>query len=155
MTVLSFDIGNKNIGVAVSDDTDTIALPLETIKFESAETLLNYAVCLIKKYKVDSVVIGLPLSLNQENTEIENFAVSKTKEKIKLLVDNIGIPVYYQDERFTSLSAQKSMMFDELKSKNRKHSKKKVKIKKIGSEKIDMIAASYILQTFLDGRKKH
>ncbi|HPG30365.1 MAG TPA: Holliday junction resolvase RuvX [bacterium] len=157
MTVVSFDIGNKNIGVAVSDNTDSIALPVETVKYESPEKLLEYCENLKDKYKADSLVIGLPVSLNQDNEQpVENFAICKMMEKIKLLVDNIGIPVYYQDERFTSASAHKTTMFEEIKSKNRKYSKTKIKIKikKPAPEKIDMIAATYILQSFLDKRRQ-
>ena len=135
-TLLGLDFGDKTIGIAVSDKTRTIATPLITIKRISILKDIEKIISMIEEYKVGGVVIGLPLSLNGE----ENNRTIKVRSFGKELKKNIEVTFY--DERFST-----DVIFKEL----RKGSISTTKIKK----KIDHLAASYILQGFLDNVKNN
>ena len=128
--------GDKNIGIAVSDKSLTIASPITTIN-RKGNVKDFYTLCkIIDEYEVGGLVIGLPLSLNGEENE-RTIKVRKFIKQLKLLKD-INIILY--DERFSS-----DIIFKTL----RKESQSTTKIKK----KIDQQAAAYILQGFLDHAK--
>ena len=137
-TVLGLDFGDKNIGIAVSDKTHTIASPIKTIKRTSTNKDLDKIFSIIYEYNVGGLVFGLPLSLNgEENQRTEKVRSFATKLKIKS-----EIIIEFYDERFSS-----DIIFKEL----RKNSLSRTKINK----KIDQQAAAYILQGFLDNAKKN
>jgi len=147
MTILCLDLGSKNIGVAVSDDTENLAMPLTTIVFDENGEFINKLQKIILDYKITELVIGAPYSLNIANFQdmsAPNFALKKTLEKIELIKKKVQLPIYFQDERFTSAAAQKSLTAAAQKIKTRKKNKK--------LKNIDAIAAAYILEAYL-GRK--
>ena len=133
-TVLGLDFGDKTIGIAISDKSKTIASPIKTLKRVSIIKDIDKLMELITEYEVGGVVIGLPLSLsgdeNERTKKVRNFATNLNK-KIKTI---------FYDERFST-----DVVFKEL----RKNYIPTSKIKK----KIDHLAASYILQGFLDNAK--
>ena len=135
-TLFGLDFGDKNIGIAVSDKSFTIATPISTIKRRGNVKDLETLFKLIEEYEVGGLVFGLPLSLNGD----ENERTSKVRKFIKELkiLKKINIELY--DERFSSDIIFKTF---------RKDSYSKTKIKK----KIDQQAAAYILQGFLDNAK--
>ena len=132
-TVSGLDFGDKTIGIAISDKTHTIATPIMTLKRKGIKKDIIEITKLFEKYNVCGVVLGLPLSLNGEENE-------RTK-KVKIFANEINqmtnIKTTFFDERFSS-----DVIFKEL----RKESFSVSKIKK----KINHMAASYILQGFLD-----
>ena len=133
-SLLGLDFGDKTIGIAVSDKTKTIATPILTIKRESILKDINRLKSIINEYDVGGIVIGLPLSLDGG----ENERTRKVRDFDNEL--NKYIKTTFYDERFST-----DVIFKEL----RKNSISSTKIKK----KIDHLAASYILQGFLDNAK--
>ena len=133
-TLLGLDFGDKTIGIAVSDKSKTIASPIATIKrkgfLKDIEKLLSF----YEEYNAGGVILGLPLSLDGN----ENERTKKVRNFAKILNKRIQISFY--DERFST-----DVIYKEL----RKNSIPSSKIKK----KIDHLAASYILQGFLDYAK--
>ena len=135
-TLLGLDIGDKTIGIAVSDKTKTIASPIITIKRKSVLKDIEKLLSILVEYNVGGIILGLPLSLNGN----ENERTEKVRKFAKELKKNKDIKISFQDERFST-----DVIYKEL----RKNSISKEKIKK----KIDQMAASYILQGFLDNAK--
>ena len=135
-TLLGLDFGDKTIGIAVSDKSKTIATPIITIKRKGISKDIIKLLSIIKEYDVGGIILGLPLNLNgSENKMTEK--VRKFAQEIKKCKD---IKITFIDERYSS-----DVIYKEL----RKNSISKAKIKK----KIDQMAASYILQGFLDSAK--
>ena len=135
-TLLGLDFGDKTIGIAVSDKSKTIATPIITIKRKGILKDIEKLLSILEEYDVGGIILGLPLSLdgneNERTEKVRNFA-----KEIKKCKD---IKIAFQDERYSS-----DVIYKEL----RKNSISKDKIKK----KIDQMAASYILQGFLDSAK--
>ena len=128
------DFGDKTIGIAVSDKTKTIATPIMTLKRKGVEKDIKILLSIFKEYNVGGVVLGLPLSLDGN----ENERTEKVRKFAKELSKNIKVTFY--DERYSS-----DVIYKEL----RKNSISRNKIKK----KINQLAASYILQGFLDNAR--
>ena len=136
-TLLGLDFGDKTIGIAVSDKSKTIATPIITIKRKGILKDIEKLLSIILEYNVGGVILGLPLSLNGN----ENERTEKVRKFAKELKKNKVIKIEFFDERYSS-----DVIYKEL----RKNSISKNKIKK----KIDQMAASYILQGFLDNAKR-
>ena len=132
-TVLGLDFGDKTIGIAVSDMSNTIASPIITIKRLGISKDLNELFKIIDEYNVGGLVFGYPISLNGS----ENSRTDKVNQFVKELKLRSKIMVELYDERFSS-----DAVFKEL--RKNKHSIKKIK------KKLDQQAACYILQGFLD-----
>ena len=133
-SLLGLDFGDKTIGIAVSDKTKTIATPIMTLKRKSVKEDIKKLLIIFKEFDVGGVVLGMPLNLDgYENKRTEK--VRKFSEEL-----NKNIKVTFYDERYSS-----DVIYKEL----RKNSISRTKIKK----KIDKLAASYILQGFLDNAK--
>ena len=132
--LLGLDFGDKTIGIAVSDKTKTIATPIMTLKRKGIEKDIKILLSIFKEYNVGGVVLGLPLSLDGN----ENERTEKVRKFAKELSKNIKVTFY--DERYSS-----DVIYKEL----RKNSISRNKIKK----KINQLAASYILQGFLDNAR--
>ena len=136
---LGIDFGLKRIGLSLSDDTQTIAFPFKYILNESLKKTVSELKEILDKENIGLVVIGMPIGLKGKQTEIsvkiEEF-IYELKEKID---EKITVTVY--DERFSSVQAQKSLIEQNIKRKKRK-------------EKIDSVASTFILQSYLDRQKK-
>lgn len=131
--VMALDVGERRIGVALSDPTRTLAAPLTTIRAEPRATALKRIATLIHEYEVTALVIGLPLTMSgdvgPQATLVQQFA-DELRQVIK-------IPLYFVDERLTTAAAERMMLELNLKPEQRK-------------ARIDEVAASIILQDFLD-----
>ncbi|MHB1546247.1 MAG: Holliday junction resolvase RuvX [bacterium] len=136
---LGIDFGLKRIGLSLSDDTQTIAFPFKYILNESSKKIVSELKKIIVEENVGLIVIGMPIGLKGKQTEIS----IKITEFIKELKNEIGeeITVAVYDERFSSVQAQKSLIEQNIKRKKRK-------------EKIDSVASTFILQSYLDRQKK-
>ena len=132
--LLGLDFGDKTIGIAVSDKTKIIATPIMTLKRKSIKEDIKKLLSIFSEYDVGAVVLGMPLSLDGN----ENERTGKVRKFAKELNKNIKVTFY--DERYSS-----DVIYKEL----RKNSISRGKIKK----KIDQLAASYILQGFLDNAR--
>ena len=133
-SLLGLDFGDKTIGIAVSDKTKTIASPIMTLNRKSVKEDIKKLLIIFKEYDVGGVVLGMPLNLDGNENE-RTKKVRKFSEEL-----NKNIKVTFYDERYSS-----DVIYKEL----RKNSISSTKIKK----KIDKMAASYILQGFLDNAK--
>ena len=135
-TLLGLDFGDKTIGIAVSDKSKTIATPIITIKRKGILKDIEKLLSILQEYNVGGIILGLPLSLdgneNERTEKVRKFAEELKKSK--------NIKITFHDERYSS-----DVIYKEL----RKNLISKNKIKK----KIDQMAASYILQGFLDSAK--
>ena len=132
-TLLGLDFGDKTIGIAVSDKTLTIATPLITIKRKGIQKDILELKKIFKEYNVGGVVLGLPLSLNGQ----ENERTEKVRFFAKEMNKITNIKFTFHDERFST-----DVIFKELR-------KQSISISKI-KNRINHMAASYILQGFLD-----
>ena len=135
MKKLGLDLGNKTLGIAISDDLGFLARGLETYRFEEFdfEKPLFYTIELINKYNIDVVVLGHPKNMDGSRGE-----QAKICEDFKAkLEEKSSVQVILWDERLTSKMATNMMVAQNLKKKNRKRD-------------IDKMAATIILQGFLD-----
>ena len=138
MRILGLDYGSKTVGVDVSDALGITAQGLETIQRTQANKLrktLARIEQLIKEYDVGKIVLGCPKNMN--NTE--GPRVQATMEFRDMLERRTGLEVILQDERLTTVSAERVLRESGVRRENRK-------------EVIDKIAALFILQTYLDAQ---
>ena len=136
MRILGLDFGSKTVGVAVSDELLITAQGVEIVRRKSPSKLrqtLARIEELIEQYGVEKIVLGYPKNMN--NTEGERC--EKTKEFKEMLERRTGLEVVLWDERLTTVAADRSMMETGIRRENRK-------------EYVDMIAAVFILQGYLD-----
>jgi len=134
MRILALDHGTKRIGVAVSDETKTIAQPLEYIPAEPfADFLARLKQLLIEK-EVDLVLIGLPRNMNGSYGP----AAQKVEAFAAVLRTAITVPIKTWDERLTSAQANRILIQAKVRRDKRK-------------EKVDKMAAAILLQSYLDG----
>ncbi|MFQ8988531.1 MAG: Holliday junction resolvase RuvX, partial [Intestinibacter sp.] len=138
MRYIGLDLGTKTLGVAVSDMTGTIASAITTLRFSenNPSEIMDDLTKIIDEYKVGAIVIGLPKNMNNSL----GFAAERTKSFVKILNDTYDIPVYEQDERLSSVSANNVLLQADISRKKRK-------------SKVDMVMATIILQNYLDIRK--
>ena len=133
---MGIDFGLARIGIALSDDTKFLASPFITYKRKDESTDINYFINLIKEKKVDEIVCGLPLNMQGEEQEIAKL----TREFMAKIQENIDINIEFVDERLSSSMAEEILRETERDWKKRK-------------EKLDSVAASIILQDYLDVKK--
>ena len=133
MRILALDHGTRRIGVAVSDETKTIAQPLEYILAEPFEDFLKRLKAIISEKEVDLLLIGMPR--NMDGTY--GPAAEKVQAFVSLLKADISIPIKLWDERLTSSMANKVLIQGGVRRDKRK-------------EKVDKMAAAILLQSYLD-----
>ncbi|MCO4528420.1 RNAse H-fold protein YqgF [Streptococcus infantarius subsp. infantarius] len=136
MRIMGLDVGSKTVGVAISDPLGFTAQGVEIIKIDEEAGDFGFERLgeLVKQYKVDKFVVGLPKNMN--NTEGPRVEASKAYgDQIKEL---FNIPVDYQDERLTTVQAERMLVEQADVSRGKR---KKV---------IDKLAAQLILQNYLD-----
>ena len=134
MRILALDHGTRRIGVAVSDETKTIAQPLEYIPAEPfADFLARLKKLLIAK-EIDLVLIGLPRNMDGSYGP----AALKVQEFAGVLQTAVTVPIKMWDERLTSAQANKILIQANVRRAKRK-------------EKVDKMAAAILLQSYLDG----
>lgn len=131
------DIGDKRIGVAMSDPQGWLASPLEVVLRESDAAALGKILELIQRHEVERVVVGLPRSLdgslNQQAIKVQAFAEELSKR--------ITVPVEFWDERLSTVAANRLMIEVGTKKGDKK-------------SKRDAISAALVLQAYLDARQK-
>ena len=139
MRIMGLDFGSKTVGVAVSDSLLITAQGVEIIR-RKEENKLRQTLArieeLIVEYEVGEIVLGLPKNMNAT----EGVRAELTAEFKEKLERRTGLPVHMWDERLTTVAADRTMMEAGIRRENRK-------------EYVDMIAATLILQGYLDYRK--
>lgn len=135
--IMGLDYGDVRIGIAFSDLMGVIASAYETYKRVSEEKDLEHICNLIAEYDVKKVVIGLPY--NMDGTE--GIRAEVTKEFANKLIERAKVEIIYQDERLSSVSAEEALIEAGVRREKRKNL-------------IDKVAASIILQCYLDSAKR-
>ena len=137
--VIAFDIGDKRIGVAVSDPFNEYAMPCETyFRTRSFETDAHAIAKIAADKGVGVIVCGLPVFT--DGTESEQ--TEKTRRFIAALEKATELPIVIEDERFTTAEAKETQMLGGVKQSRRKQT-------------VDSIAASFILESYLKKQKNY
>jgi putative Holliday junction resolvase len=134
--VLGIDYGDSRIGLATSDPLQIIASPFKTIRNEGNKKCLQFFQSLIREKDMEYIVVGLPMGLKGQET----VQTKKVREFANLLYA-LKLPIYLEDERLSSVSAEKSMIQQNIKTGHNKGL-------------IDQRAAAIILQQFLDKQNR-
>ncbi len=140
MRILGLDYGARTVGVAICDPLGLTAQPLETV-FRKEENKLRRTLARIeeicREYGVEKIVVGLPL--NMDDSEGERAALARAFGD--RLASRTGLPVFYEDERLTSVEAEEVLKESRVPPRERK-------------QVIDQIAASLILRSFLEKEER-
>lgn len=136
--VMALDVGARRIGVALSDPMRILASPLTTLQAEPREVVLARIAALVRANEVTALVVGLPLTLNGE----VGSQATLVQQFVEALAHVVSIPIHYVDERLTSVAAERMMLDLGIKREQRK-------------ARIDEIAASIILQDYLDSCRQN
>ncbi|MBI4949765.1 MAG: Holliday junction resolvase RuvX [Deltaproteobacteria bacterium] len=135
MRIMGLDVGKKTIGVAISDENSITAQPLKTIKRASRDKDMEELKGIIRAFDVSSVVVGLPVNMDGTYGP-QSETVLKFIETVKA---ETGLPVEPWDERLSTMAVTKVLIEGDISRQKRK-------------EVVDKLAASYILQGYLDSR---
>ncbi len=130
---MGLDLGDAHIGIAFSDPLCMFASGFENYKRVSLEQDLRYIASLVKEKDVDTIVVGLPKNMDGSSGVRVQFTYDFCGELKKYT----SVPIVYQDERLTTVSAEKMLISADVRREKRK-------------QVIDKVAASIILQNYLD-----
>lgn len=131
--ILALDVGDKRIGLALSDPLKMIANPLETLFRTTLNKDMAHLIDIINQKEVELIVCGMPVSMMAKETE----QTIKTKQFVEELSKRVDLPIKLIDERLTTSSAERVLIEGGVRRENRK-------------QVIDKVAATIILQNYLD-----
>lgn len=139
MRRLGLDVGDKTIGVAVSDELDITAQGVTTIDRVGIRKDAGKVMDYVREYDCDTVVMGLPINLDgSDSVQTEKVREFRTMLENKMRSSGMAdVKVEWQDERFTTVIAERVLMEANMKRKSRK-------------EVVDKQAAIIILQSYMD-----
>ena len=129
---IGIDLGTKRVGLALSDSLNIIASPFKTLTFIDNDDLVFKLSNIINDNNVKTIILGLPLNMSGVDTE-----QTKKVRTFKNVLAKFNIPIFFEDERLSSVSAKKSLVMQNVKTGHNK-------------AEIDRTAAAIILQQFLD-----
>ena len=132
---IGLDVGTKTIGVSVSDPTLLFANGLVTIKRKNVRDDIDKILRIIEEKEVSLIVVGLPYNMDGSIGPMAQRVMSF----VDLLKKATDIKIIYVDERLTTISAEEVLIKEKVRREKRK-------------EHIDKIAASFILQSYLDSK---
>lgn len=130
--VLALDVGEKRVGVAICDETRTLARPLRTLQRASKKDDFARLAALCREYAIELVIVGLPRTLRGE----EGPQAQRVRRYAAELQAALGLPIDFWDERYSTVEAHDLMATATRKS--------------AGKGEIDAFAAAVILQEYLD-----
>lgn len=133
MRVLGIDFGSKRIGLAISDETGTIALGLDYLDGGSDKSVSEAIVRLASTRGVGKIVLGIPLRMNGQPSE----QTERTLRFLETLRRTTNLTIERWDERLTTKQAERALLEGDVRRKDRR-------------EKIDQLAAQILLQSYLD-----
>ena len=132
---MGLDVGDKTVGVALSDPLFITAQPYETIKRTKAKFDIDRIEQIVVEKEISLIVVGLPKNMNNtigpQSMKVMSF--------VDLIKKRIDIEILYEDERLTTVQSESVLIDMNVRRENRK-------------THIDKIAASFILQSYLDRR---
>ena len=133
--IMGLDVGDKTVGVAISDPLFVTAQPYETIKRRKTKFDIDRIVEIVNDKEVSLIVVGLPKNMNNtigpQSMKVMSF--------VDLIKKRIDIDIVYEDERLTTVQSEAVLIDMNVRRENRK-------------AHIDKRAASFILQSYLDRR---
>ena len=129
---LGIDFGEKRVGLALSDRSNLIASPFMTINYINENDLVTQLKKIVIENDIENFVLGLPINMKGEDT-----AQTKVVRKFKKSLSSLKLPIIYEDERLSSVSAKNSLILQNIKTGHNK-------------PEIDKTAAAIILQQYLD-----
>lgn len=137
MRYLGLDLGIKTLGISMTDKTNTLVSPFKVLRFQSEdyESIISELQSIIKEYNISKVILGLPKNMDGTIGFAGNRSI-----KFKELLENVNIDVELVDERLTTVMAEGIVHQNNDNVRNTK-------------KKIDSIAASLILESYLKGLK--
>ncbi|MBQ7888013.1 MAG: Holliday junction resolvase RuvX [Clostridia bacterium] len=130
--IVALDVGDRRIGIAVSDPLGITAQPLETYTRVGYGPDVRHIAQIAQKYETDQILCGLPR--NMDGTQ--GFQVNKVRE-FAVKLEEMGLVISYHDERMTTMLAEGALLEANMRREDRK-------------KKVDMVAAVMILQSYLD-----
>ena len=133
--IIGIDFGLSKVGIAISDPSGIISMPLETIRYKNQKDLIERLKKIALEKNVKTLVIGYPLNMNYKENSMTEII-----DKFKVVMESNDFEIYLEDERLSSQYAKKIMIQQDI-----KHVKNK--------EMVDVLSASIILQTYLDRKK--
>ena len=134
MRYLAIDYGARRTGLAICDQSETIASPYAVI--QERKNVLEKIVEIVDRENVDAVVVGLPLNMDDSTGHQAKIVI----EFAKKLENKLSIPVLFQDERLSSFAAADKLSQAEIPAKKQK-------------KHLDAVAAAEILHAFLDRKQ--
>ena len=138
MRILGIDYGEARTGLAISDDTETVATVIGTVHERDKERLSERITETCIKERVEKIIIGLPK--NMDGTE--GFRAEHTRKFAAMLQEKIPeLPLEFYDERMTTMVASRFMMEANTKGKKKRNA-------------IDALSAQIILQDYLERNRK-
>ncbi len=133
---MGLDVGTKTVGVAVSDALGMTAQGVTTVRRTNMKADLAALAEIIREQEVTRIVVGLPLNMDAS----EGPRAQATRAFGDALVKATGLPIEYQDERLTTVAAERVLLEADLSRQKRR-------------QVIDQVAAQLILQGWLDARR--
>lgn len=133
---IGLDVGERRIGVAVSDPEGLIAVPLTTVQGRDTESAMEAVAKLVRENEVGCVVVGLPTLMSGEM----GGQARKVEEFVDRLKQHISVPVEWWDERLSTVAAERMMRDTGAKKKSRDANR-------------DALAATLVLQSYLDSKR--
>lgn len=137
MRVMGLDYGDRNIGVAVSDAFRWTAQGLTVVERRRDGGEADVLAGLVKEHEVSEIVVGLPKNMNGSIGPRGEISIAFAEQ----LGQKLGIPVHLWDERLTTVAAERTLLEADVSRRKRK-------------QVIDKMAATLILQNFLDSKTK-
>lgn len=134
---IGLDLGEKRVGVAVTDEGGLMAFPLKTLEIRGRNHLLEELKPLIEQYRVSEIVVGLPKTLRGEIGP----AAQAVQETVAWMRERLQIPWIFWDERLTSQEVERVLREAEVTGSRRKEFR-------------DQLAAQRILQSYLESRSR-
>lgn len=135
MRIIALDIGEKRVGVAISDPSERVATPVCVLPAAEVEQNAKTWKRVLDDWRPGAIVCGLPLSLNGE----EGPQAQRVRRVAEAVAEQTSLPLHFTDERLSSSEAKRSL-------------REKGFSEKAMRGKVDMIAASIFLQAWLDAR---
>ena len=134
MRALGLDLGQKRVGVAISDSAGTLAMPIEVVARRGDRQREHQAIAdLVEEWEAEIVVVGLPYNMDGSVGPMAR----KYGSEAKALGDTLSVPVVLYDERLTTVSAERALMDQNMNARDRR-------------QVVDKVAASVMLQSWLD-----
>ncbi len=135
MRFMALDVGDKRIGIALSDASGLIASPKDTLYRKGLDRDIDQIVSMANSEEADEILVGMPISMDGT----EGPQARKVAKFIQVLSERVEIPVVPWDERLTTVAANRVLIEGNVSRKRRRHL-------------VDKVAAAYILQSYLDYR---